>query len=167
MGKKPLVQIRETVIEDLAYIPIWLKQPNVLNGFPMSDDREIQDSVALWRQYILVNGSITALYKKTPCGCANLYLQTIEKLRHQCLFVILVDEKYRGMGIGTLLIQGMMKRAREKFGIELLHLEVYENNRAIRLYERMGFVEYGRHPKYLKEADGTYYDKILMQQSLV
>jgi len=132
----------------------------------MCDEREIQDSLKLWTQYIKQGTSLTALYKNKPAGCANLYVQTIEKLKHQCLFVIIVDEKVRGKGIGTLLMQRMMKRAKEKFHIELLHLEVYENNPAISLYEKLGFVKYGRHPQYLKEKDGTTYDKILMQKKL-
>ena len=57
------------------------------------------------------------------------------------------------------------KLAKEEFHIELLHLEVYEGNPAIRLYERFGFVKYGEHPHFIKE-EGRYLSKILMQKLL-
>ncbi|MBI3212004.1 MAG: GNAT family N-acetyltransferase, partial [Simkania negevensis] len=162
MGNKPLIQIRDTIESDGDYIKKWLLQPGVLAGFPMCDLREIEDSTRIWMEFAKKGCSITALYKKKVCGCANLYIQTIEKLKHQSLFVIIVDEAYRGQGIGTLLIKTLMKRAKEKFSIELLHLEVYQGNPAISLYKRLGFTQYGSHPRFLKDAEGKYYDKILM-----
>lgn len=167
MGSKPVVQIRETNEKDAPYLEEWLLQPGVLRGFPMIDQREVEDAVRLWGEYSKKGASITALYKKKPCGCANLYIQNVEKLKHQCLFVIIVDEKYRGKGVGTILMKSLEKRAKEKFGIEMMHLEVYAENPAIRLYERLGYVKYGVHERYLKEPDGKCYDKILMQKSLI
>ena len=167
MVSKPVIQIRETTEQDAPFLKEWLMQPEVLKGFPMIDEREVDDAVRLWIEYAKKGGSITALYKKKPCGSANLYIQNIEKLKHQCLFVIVVDEKYRGQGVGTILMKRLEKRAKEKFGIELMHLEVYAENPAIRLYKRLGFVEYGNHTEYLKEPNGKRYDKILMQKSLV
>ena len=164
--KKPIVTFRPTIAEDLDYYKVWLMQSGVLEGFPMSDKREIDDAVRLWHQYLAKRASITALYKKKPIGAANLYVQDIEKLKHQSLFVILVDEKYRRQGIGTLLLKEVEKLAKNKFGIELLHLEVYDKNPAIRLYKHLGFKEYGHQPRYLKDTEGNYFGKIMMQKEI-
>ncbi len=166
MVRKPIVQIRATKMEDLAQVQGWLLDREVLKGFPMIDKREVEDAIRYWRQYVERKMSLTAIYKKKLAGCANLYIQSIDKFKHQSLFVVVVDKPFRGRGVGTVLIRALEKLAKEKFYIELLHLEVYENNPAIRLYERLGFKKYGCHPKYLKEIDGTYYDKILMQKLL-
>ncbi len=166
MGSKPTLTMRDTNTSDAPYLKEWLMDEEVLKGFPMIDEREVDDAIRIWMDFMKKGASITALYNKEPCGCANLYIQTIEKLKHQCLFVIVVGKKYRGQGVGTVLMKALEKRAKETFGIEILHLEVYENNPAIRLYERLGFVRYGVHPRYLKEPDGTYYDKILLQKRL-
>ena len=165
-SKKPLVTFRPTIAEDLEYYKQWLQQEGVLEGFPMSDKREIDDAVRLWHQYLAKGASLTALYKKAPVGAANLYIQDVEKLKHQSLFVILVDEKYRGKGIGTLLLKEIQKLAKTTFGIEILHLEVYDKNPAVRLYERVGFKRYAHHPNYLKDKEGNYYGKISMQMEL-
>lgn len=161
-----MIQVRDTNEGDKKYLLKWLMDKEVLKGFPMIDQREVNDSVRFWLDYAKKKTSITALYKQKPAGCANLYIQPIEKLKHQCLFVVLVGGEYRRRGIGTILMKALEKRAKEKFQIELLHLEVYENNPAIALYERLGFQKYGSHPKYLKEPDGRYFDKIMMQKFL-
>jgi putative acetyltransferase len=59
----------------------------------------------------------------------------------------------------------MIHAAKNQFKIEILHLEVYAGNPAIRLYERMGFKEFGRQPKFIK-MDGEYIDKVMMQKEL-
>lgn len=167
MVKKPTVYVRETVRKDGPLIEKWLMQEEVLKGFPMSDEREVHDAVRIWMQYVDQGTSLTALYKKKPCAAGNLYIQPIEKLKHQCLFVIIVDQKHRGQGVGTLLMGALERRAKEMFNIELFHLEVYEGNPAVSLYERLGFVYYGEHPRFLKGEDGKYSSKILMQKMLV
>ena len=166
MEEKVHLKIRKTDKHDAPFFSQWLLEGDVLKGFPMIDEREVNDAINFWMYYASKGTSITALYDDKPCGAANLYLQTIEKLKHQALFVILVGEKYRGKGIGTFLLKELFKKARYEFNIEILHLEVYENNPAISLYKRLGFKEYGTHPKYLKDLEGAYFDKVMMQKYL-
>ncbi len=166
MVSKPTLYFRETTQKDGPLIEKWLMQSETLAGFPMENQREVADAVGIWLRYLGQGTALTAIYKKEPCGAANLYIQPIEKLKHQCLFVVIVDERYRNQGIGALLVKALERRAKERFNIEILHLEVYANNRAIRLYERLGFKHYGVHPRFLKDREGNYYDKILMQKQL-
>ena len=166
MGQKPLIQIRKTLQTDGAFFTKWLLEPGVLKGFPMINAKEAKDASDIWLEYAKRGASITALYKKEPCGAANIYIQTTKKLRHQALFVILVSQKYTRQGIGTLLLNSLEMLAKDIFEIETLFLEVYSENPAIHMYEKMGFRCYGKLKKYLKEPSGKYYDKILMEKSL-
>lgn len=150
---------------DQTYLIEWLLQPGVLEGFPLSDLREVEDAARIWLSYTKYQAVWTALWEDVPCGIANLYLQPYKKLAHQCLFAIVVDEKHRGKGVGTRLLQELMKQAKERFQIELLHLEVYEKNPAIHLYQRLGFESYGIQRRFLKD-EGRYLGKILMQKKL-
>lgn len=150
---------------DQKYLIEWLLQPGVLEGFPLSDLREIEDAARIWISYYKQEAVLIALWDGVPCGIANLYLQPYQKLSHQCLFAIIVDEKHRGKGIGATLLKELMILAKEKFKLEYLHLEVYEGNPAIRLYRRLGFKEYGVHRHFMKDK-GRYLDKILMQKML-
>jgi putative acetyltransferase len=157
--------IRLAVDSDQKYLVDWLLQPGVLEWFPLADLREVEDAARIWVGYNKYGAVLTALWDSVPCGIANLYLQPYKKLAHQCLFAVIVDEKFRGKGIGTKLLRELMALAKERFHIELLHLEVYAGNPAIRLYERFGFEVYGKQRHFVKE-NGKYLDKILMQKNL-
>lgn len=157
--------IRQAREDDTADLKRWLLDPAILKWFPMVNEREVDDAVRIWISYARIGAGLTAEWNGKACGMFNLYIQPFKKLSHTCLFSIIVDEKFRGKGIGAALLEEGEKLAREKFGIEILHLEVYEGNPAKRLYERMGFVAYGLHQHFIKE-DGKYLSKTFMQKNL-
>ena len=97
---------------------------------------------------------------------ATLYIQAYEKLKHTCLFSIIVQKDQRGYGIGGLLMEKLMELAQEKFNISILHLEVYEGNPARKMYAKLGFTEFGRQERFIKEKN-TYLAKIFMQKRLI
>lgn len=159
------VDIRPAVLEDIPYLSAFLNDPTVLQWYPMTDAREVEDSVRIWTGYIRLQAALTLCLDETPIGMANLYISPFQKLAHQTLFSILINERYRGQGFGTLLMERLIKFAKEEHKIELLHLEVYDGNPAIGLYKKTGFIEYGRHPHFIKLENG-YVDKVLMQREL-
>ena len=162
----PEVTFRVMCDADLFYLKKWLMDPVVIGWFPMSNLGEVEDALKVWQTYARLGSAYTAEINGIPCGVANLYVNSYEKLKYQSLFAIVVAEEYRGKGIGTKLLKFLMKEAKHKFGIRNLHLEVYEGNPAYRLYYRLGFREYGKHERFLKEADGSYHSKISMQIDL-
>jgi len=159
------ISIRFAEESDTQYLVNWLLQPGVLDWFPLEGLKEIEDAAKIWLSYRQYEAVLTILVDGLPVGIANLYLQPYKKLSHQCLFAIIIDEKMRGKGIGTRLMQELMQLAKERFNITLLHLEVYEGNPAILLYEKLGFVVYGKQRHFVKETTG-YKTKILMQKLL-
>jgi putative acetyltransferase len=150
---------------DIHLLVQWLMQPGVLRWFPLTDLREVEDAARIWMASAKYKAVLTALYDGVPCGVANLYLQPYKKLAHQCLFAIVVDENYRGRGVGTQLLKDLIAMAKEHFHLEILHLEVYEGNPAVKLYKRLGFQEYGFQKHFVKE-NGQYLGKLLMQKRL-
>ncbi|GAB4186349.1 MAG: GNAT family N-acetyltransferase [Simkaniaceae bacterium] len=159
------VHFRPSEEGDTKHLIQWLMEPGVLRWFPMFNYQEVEDAAKSWISYRHKGSCITVEYDKKPCGISNLYIQPFQRLKHQCLFAIIISQKYRGKGLGSLLLDEMQKLAKETFQIKLLHLEVYEDNPAVRLYKRHGFEIYGRHERFLKEPDG-YRTKILMQKYL-
>jgi putative acetyltransferase len=154
---------RQAQESDQKYLALWLLQPGVLEGFPLSDAREIEDAARIWMGFSKLGSTLIAEENGVPCGTAVLYLQPYQKLAHQCLLAIIVDEKWRNQGVGKKLLLELMALGKEKFHIELFHLEVYDGNPAIRLYERMGFVKYGFQKHFVKDQ-GRYIGKTLMQK---
>lgn len=162
----PGIDIRYTEMADGKYLKEWLLDPNVNRWFPMADDVEIDDAVARWIGFARWRCSLSAVKEGVPIGLCTLYLQPYKKLAHQCEFGIIVSNQERGKGVGTLMLSSLMTLAKETFKIELLHLQVYSENPAIHLYERMGFKEFGRQEAWIKELDGSYTGRIFMERKL-
>lgn len=88
------------------------------------------------------------------------------KLRHRCDFGISVDQAYWGFGVGRALMNAAIACAR-KAGYEQMELEVVaENTAAVRLYESVGFIEFGRNPRDFKSRYTGYQEVIYMRLEL-
>lgn len=160
------IDIRYTELTDGPYLKQWLLDPTVARWFPMADEVEIDDAVNRWVGFSRYRCSLTATCKGVPCGIATLYLQPYRKLAHQCEFGIIVGGDFRGQGVGSQLLKNLIHLAKEFFNIELLHLQVYSENPAKRLYERFGFVEFGHQKHWIRESNNEYTGRIFMEKYL-
>ena len=89
-----------------------------------------------------------------------------KRISHNSNFSISVKKEYWGEGIGTLILEEIIKYAKSSQTITNIHLSVNsENSRAISLYKKFGFEKVGVHKKYIC-IDGTFYDEVLMDLSL-
>lgn len=161
------VVIRLTESGDAPYLKEWLSDPSIKRWFPMDTQEEIDDAVERWIGFHKWKCSWTAVVHGTPAGIVTLYLQPYRKLAHQCEFGILVGGGFRGLGVGGHLLRHLMKISKEQFNIELLHLTVYAENPAIKLYTRFGFREFGRQNCWIKEGEGekkSYVGRVFMER---
>lgn len=165
---KPIkgLTIRYTVPQDAEWLKKWLLDPGVWEAFPMSNEMEVDDAVRRWVSFSRIRSSLTVEMDGHPVGLSSLYIQTYKRILHQTEFGIIVDKDYRGRGVGAFLMESILKLAKHHFNIELIHLQVYENNPAIRLYSRFGFKEFGRQTHWLKDDDGKYSARIFMERFL-
>lgn len=158
--------VRPSVLEDAKEWYQWFRTGDILKWFPMTTQWEIEDAINISMSYMGQNGVFSIEKEGELCGIANIYINTMEKLKHQALFAIVIKEEFRGQGVGTHLTRHIIHEAKHNLGIKLLHLEVYEGNPAIHLYKKLGFVQYGLHKKFIKDENGEYHAKILMQKKL-
>jgi ribosomal protein S18 acetylase RimI-like enzyme len=159
------LMIRQTDSKDEPFLRECFKEKEILHWYPMESEAEIEDCVRVWMNLSEIKAGLTAEVDGNPAGMIILYIVPFKKFAHQCLFGIIVSRPYRGKGIGRKLIEEAKKLAKEKFKIEILHLEAYEENPAIALYEKTGFKQYGIERNFIKEGT-KYFNKILMQQEL-
>ena len=84
------------------------------------------------------------------------------RVRHRATLGICVQKDFWGRGIGGMLMDAALQTA-ESAGYRQVELGVHADNaRAIRLYRRFGFAEYGRCPGAMRRCDGSFADEILM-----
>ena len=99
-------------------------------------------------------------------GNAMLTMNSRIKTRHRGSVAIGLLEKFWGLGIGTALFREMIAIAKER-GLDHLELDYIEgNDRARRLYEKMGFIETARIPDVYRLKDGSFRKSILMMKKL-
>ena len=98
-------------------------------------------------------------------GIAGLVIHEGQKEAHKSLLVgMYVRPGARKSGVGRRLVETIVEFARHR--VELVQLSVVsENEQARRLYERLGFVEYGLEKNALKQ-DSRYCDEVLMAKDL-
>ena len=77
------------------------------------------------------------------------------KIKHRAEFGIGIAKEFWGLGIGRALTEACIECAKEAGYAQLELSVVADNERAIALYEKEGFVEYGRNPRgFLSRTSG-------------
>jgi RimJ/RimL family protein N-acetyltransferase len=80
------------------------------------------------------------------------------RVRHSGEFGMSVRKRYWGLGIGSLMLDTLIAWARDTQTVKKINLRVRtDNQRAIWLYERKGFVNEGTIRKEIL-LDGSYFD---------
>lgn len=87
--------------------------------------------------------------------------------QHVGILGISVAKDFRGEGIGKLLMELILKEAEKEIReLKIVTLEVYSTNDiAKKMYEKFGFVEYGKLPKGITRG-GKFEDAILMYKNI-
>ena len=88
------------------------------------------------------------------------------KLRHRAEFGVSVDAAYWGLGVGRALTQACIEFARAAGYAQLELTVVAENERAVALYRRAGFVEFGRNPRGFRSRTAGDQELVYMRLEL-
>lgn len=88
------------------------------------------------------------------------------KVRHRAEFGIHIAKEFWGLGIGRALMDACIECAKKAGYIQLELTVVAENARALSLYRRAGFVEYGRNPKGFHSRMSGFQEVIYMRLEL-
>jgi [ribosomal protein S18]-alanine N-acetyltransferase len=81
------------------------------------------------------------------------------------LLLLAVVPSHHRQGIGRLLLEDFMDRARDT-GVSRVHLEVRDGNPAVDMYLHAGFTPVGRRPKYYHARNGARFDALTLAQDL-
>ena len=89
-----------------------------------------------------------------------------DKVRHRAVMGISVDKSCWSLGIGRALMEGCIECAK-KAGYSQLELDVTAaNDRAVELYKKFGFEEYGRNPRGFRSRYTGWQEILLMRLEL-
>jgi ribosomal protein S18 acetylase RimI-like enzyme len=147
---------REVRLEGLTLHP---------EAFSSTFERESEKPLPWFEDRITQGNVFGAFVGGELVGVAGCWPQDGPKVSHKAaLWGMYVRPAARSSGLGRRLVEAVVNHASER--VEQLQLSVVSANvDACRLYRNMGFSEYGREMKALKQ-DGQYYDEILMVRFL-
>ena len=157
-----MVTIRAVEPEDYEALRDIYAQPRVCFGtlqMPLP-------SASTWRER-LKNTSpgrhmLVACVDGCPVGNLGLMLESNPRRRHVGTIGMGVHDQFAGRGVGQLLMDAALDLADNWLNLHRVELTVFSDNEAaIRLYERTGFVVEGTHGDYAFRA-GQMVDAIAM-----
>lgn len=145
------IVIREGHPRDAMALIHFCKQIDTESVFLSRSPGEFQLSLEQereWLQSMRASNSFLALatHEDRIVGMLDFSAGTWSRVRHAGEFGLSVLKDYWGSGIGGTLLEALFTWSREH-GVRKIRLRVVEGNeRAIALYERLGFLKEGRHP---------------------
>jgi ribosomal protein S18 acetylase RimI-like enzyme len=103
---------------------------------------------------------------ETLVGASEIHMMDKTE-KHIGILGITISKKFRGEGVGKLLMDLIIKEAQKELtGLKIITLNVYGNNEiAIKLYTKMGFVKYGLLPGGVSRGNG-FEDDVLMYRKI-
>ncbi|MBR6593601.1 MAG: GNAT family N-acetyltransferase [Clostridia bacterium] len=147
------------------------------------EEKHLDSMVEIWNEVVreglafpqtepLDKESGRAFFKEQTCSCValdgdsgqvlGLYIlhpNNVGRCGHICNASYAVASAHRGGGIGERLVRDCLKRGKDcGFTILQFNAVVASNQRARRLYERLGFVPLGVIPRGFRLDDGRYED---------
>ncbi len=166
LGEK--VRLRPMERDDLPHAVQWLADPEVRSGIAMFMPQSMEDETAWYermrqREPYLRIFAIDAREGENwihigSCGFHDL----VWRDRHAEFGIMIGDKNYWSKGYGTDAVRALVNLGFGQFNLERIYLHVFDfNARAIRCYEKVGFVVEGRLRRH-HYYDGQYYDELVM-----
>lgn len=99
-------------------------------------------------------------------GNCYLSFNSFLKTRHRASVALGILKSHWRKGIATAMFDEMIRAARQR-GVTQLELDVIEgNDRAISLYEKMGFGIVAERPNAIRVKDGTFLKEYIMVKTM-
>lgn len=159
------IYLRLMTYEDTEKIVEWRNSDSVRKRF-IYQGLFTKESHENWIRTMVETGKVVQMIIceiGTDRAVSSVYVRDIDNIHHKAEYGIFIGEKEaRGKGYGTAAAKLMVRYCFEELRLHRLFLRVYaENERAIRSYEKAGFVK----EAHLREdvyIDGEYKDIVLM-----
>lgn len=110
---------------------------------------------------------LVAKIRDRVVGTLNFQCSHKKRLSHHGEFGLAVRADQRSKGLGGALLAALLAWADQQPAIEKVCLRVFANNQpAIKLYRRFGFLEEGRQVRHVKFGEERYVDLVHMYKWL-
>jgi aminoglycoside 6'-N-acetyltransferase len=151
--------LREPEDADLPHLVAILREPDVARWWPGFDETEA-------RLAFLGRDDVTVLaieYQGHPIGAVQFHEQDDPSYRHAGVDLF-VSSAFQGKGLGGEAVKGVARHLFQTRGHHRIVIDpAADNQRAIRVYERVGFRQVGVMRQYERGPDGRWHDGVMME----
>lgn len=156
------IQIRATEPTDLTALHEIINCPKVFPNTSLTPYLNLEEA----RQRLATTSpsiqSLVACVDNRVVGQVALYLNERPRRRHSAILAIMVHDDWQGRGIGKAMMEAILDLADNWLQLLRIELNVYsENQHAIALYQKYGFVIEGTHKNHIFH-EGRYVDVLTM-----
>jgi len=148
----------------LPYFVTWENDPALLrlSDSPSQAPRGWDGARSMFDALRSGPGLFYGIYAKGGHPIGYLGANIDDRDRRACVYIVVGDAGYQGRGYGTDAMRVLLRHLFDGLGLHRAYLFVHESNqRAIRCYEKCGFVWEGRLREHLREGS-TYSAEIAM-----
>ncbi|OGN73665.1 MAG: hypothetical protein A2X25_15000 [Chloroflexi bacterium GWB2_49_20] len=162
------IRLRGVEPEDLPFFVQWLNDPEVIEGLLFLAPLSLEDEKRWFEKLADHSPAERPLAIEIRDGDAwriigNCEFHNISQTNRSAdLGIFIGDKSLWNHGYGTETMQLLLKHGFETLNLNRIMLVVYDDNpRAIRCYEKAGFVQEGR-MRQAKFKQGRYGDELIM-----
>jgi ribosomal protein S18 acetylase RimI-like enzyme len=163
------VTIRPMVKEDGDKLYAFFGRVPRADRLFLRDDVSRRDVIDAWAREIDYDKVLPLLAEvgEKIVGDATLHRRPGGWTSHVGKVRIVTDENYRGIGLGTVLLEEVIAVAK-KAGLELLVAEVMANQTAaLAAFRRLGFEKEALFSNHVKDQAGKSHDLVVMIKNLM
>lgn len=161
--------IREALPSDAANAISFVKTVLPTTEFVLTQAHEfnitVEQEATLFEKTVKNPNAIflLALVSDEIVGNMSFLPNSRERVQHWAELGMTILPTYQNIGIGTAMLNTLLDWAKASPGIEKVCLSVRaDNERAIHVYQKLGFEKEGLKRKAIKMNDGAYFDLIDM-----
>lgn len=155
MSENQVVHLRRLEEKDAQGMLEWMQDTEIQKRFLFSSKSFTEEDVLKFireaeTQPMEGKSIHLAITDETDEYLGTISLKNVELLAKKAEYAISLRKKAQGMGVGTEATKKILEAAFNRFGLERVYLNVFsDNERAIHLYEKSGFVYEGEFRKHL------------------
>ncbi|GIN86115.1 acetyltransferase [Heyndrickxia sporothermodurans] len=163
----PTITLRKMTSEDAEIYHVWRNDMEVMQSTNPYLDLYHLDETKEFVNHVILGSNTSKSYiimdkeSNTPIGITSL-INIDYKNRHAECIIDIGEKNYWGKGCGTEALKLILEYAFLEMNLHRVSLRVFSfNNRAIKLYEKLGFKHEGTSRQSLFR-NGTWHDIIHM-----
>lgn len=149
------MKLRKLEVKDVAGMLEWMHDPEIQKGFRFSAEEKDKEAVLKFIREAntgLIDGKDIhfAVSDENDEYLGTISLKNVDLVSKKAEYAISLRRMAQGKGIAAEATHEILKIAFEQYGLERVYLNVFsDNQRAIHLYEKCGFVYEGEFREYL------------------